>query len=83
MLFIFSTPVFIRHLCQLKTVVILHRCLIRALPLAKFSAIMPDIITCNRAVMTCDCTCLGYIWQCDKNRNDPICVMPLKVAKAT
>ncbi len=83
MLFIFSTPVFIRHLCRLKTVVILYRCLIHALPLAKFSTTMPDIITCNRVVMTCDCTCLGYIWQCDKNRNDPTCVMPLKVAKGT
>jgi hypothetical protein len=29
-LFIFSTPGFIRHLWQLKTVVILHRCLIGA-----------------------------------------------------
>ncbi len=32
MLFIFSTPVFIRHLWQLKTLVFLHRCLIRAVP---------------------------------------------------
>ncbi len=30
MLFIFSTPVLIRHLWQLKTVVFLHRCLICA-----------------------------------------------------
>ncbi len=33
MLFIFSTPVLIRHLWQLKTVDFLHWCLIRALPL--------------------------------------------------
>jgi len=30
MLFIFSTPVLIRHLLELKTVVFLHWCLIRA-----------------------------------------------------
>ena len=30
MLFIFSTPVFIRHLWQLKTVIILHRCLLHS-----------------------------------------------------
>ncbi len=30
MLFIFSTPVIFRHLWQLKTVVLLHRCLIQA-----------------------------------------------------
>ncbi len=30
MLFIYSTPVLIRHLCQLKTVAFLHWCLIRA-----------------------------------------------------
>jgi len=30
MLFIFSTPVVIRHLWQLKTAVFLHRCLISA-----------------------------------------------------
>ncbi len=29
MLFIFSTPVLIRHLWQLKTIVFLHRCLLR------------------------------------------------------
>jgi hypothetical protein len=33
MLFIFSTPVLIRHLQQLKTVVFLHWCLICAVPL--------------------------------------------------
>jgi len=33
MLFIFSTPVFIRHLWQLKTVVLLHGCLIFAVQL--------------------------------------------------
>ncbi len=31
MLFIFSTPLLIRHLWQLKTVVFLHRCLLGAL----------------------------------------------------
>ena len=33
MLFIFSTPVLIRYLCQLKTVVFLHWCLLCAVPL--------------------------------------------------
>jgi len=33
MLFIFSTPVLIRHLWQLKTVVSLHWCLILGVPL--------------------------------------------------
>ncbi len=36
MLFIFSTPVWIRHLWQLKTVVLLHRCLICALLLTNY-----------------------------------------------
>ncbi len=36
MLLIFSTLVFIRHLWQFKTVVFLHWCLIRALPLTSF-----------------------------------------------
>jgi len=31
MLFIFSTPVLIRHLWQLKTVVVLHWCLIHSI----------------------------------------------------
>jgi hypothetical protein len=35
MLFIFSTPVLNRHLWQLKTVVFLHWCLIRAVVLCK------------------------------------------------
>jgi hypothetical protein len=34
MLFIFSTPVSIRHLWQVKTVVFQHKCLIRAHPLS-------------------------------------------------
>jgi hypothetical protein len=34
MLFIFSTPVFIRHQWQLKTVVFMHRCLICAVLLS-------------------------------------------------
>ncbi len=33
MLFIFSTPVLIRHQCQLKTVIFLHWCLMCAVPL--------------------------------------------------
>jgi hypothetical protein len=33
MMFIFSTPVLIRHLWQLKTVVFLHWCILRAVPL--------------------------------------------------
>ncbi len=36
MQFIFSTPVLIRHLCQLKTAVFLHRCLICTVPLESF-----------------------------------------------
>ncbi len=36
MLFIFTTPVLIRHPWQLKTVVFLHRCLIRAVLLSMF-----------------------------------------------
>ncbi len=32
MLFIFSTPVSIKHLRQLKTVIFLHWCLLRAVP---------------------------------------------------
>jgi hypothetical protein len=36
MLFIFSTPVLIRHLWQLKTVDFLHWCLMRVFPLDKF-----------------------------------------------
>ncbi len=35
MLFIFTTPVSIRHLCQLKTVVFLHGCLICTVQLTK------------------------------------------------
>ncbi len=35
MLFIFSTPVLIRHLWQLKTVAFLHGCLIRTVLLIK------------------------------------------------
>ncbi len=34
MLFIFSTPVLIRHMCQLKTAVFRHWCLIRAVLLS-------------------------------------------------
>jgi hypothetical protein len=37
MLFIFSTPVVIRHLWQLKTVVFLHWCLICAILIYTFS----------------------------------------------
>jgi len=37
MQFIFSTPVLIRHLWQLKTAVFLHRCLICTVPLLFFS----------------------------------------------
>jgi hypothetical protein len=37
MYFIFSTPVLIRNLWQLKTVVFLHWCLIRALLLAVYN----------------------------------------------
>jgi len=33
MLFVYSTPVLIRHLWHLKTVAFLHWCLIRAVPL--------------------------------------------------
>jgi len=29
------------------------------------------------------CTCLGHLGWGDKNRNDPICVAPPKVAKAS
>ncbi len=37
MLFIFSTPVLIRHLWHLKTAVFVHWCLIRAVPLPYFT----------------------------------------------
>jgi hypothetical protein len=40
MSFIFSAPVIIRHLWQLKTVVYLHRCLIRAFILHMLSVVM-------------------------------------------
>ncbi len=30
-----------------------------------------------------NCTCLGHLGWCDTNRNDPICVAPSKVAKAS
>ncbi len=29
------------------------------------------------------CTCLGHLVRHDKNRNDPICATPAKVAKAS
>ncbi len=45
-------------------------------PLAKFGTILPVTVKRN-------CTCLGQLWRCDKNRNDPISVMPPKVAEAS
>ncbi len=34
--------------------------------LAMFRAMMPDIATHNRSVLTCDCHCLVHLGQCDK-----------------
>ncbi len=47
MLFIFSTPVLIRYLWQLKTVVFLHLCLMRTVLLPKINSliILAHIIT--------------------------------------
>ncbi len=51
MLFIFSMPVFIRHLWPHKTVVFMHWCLIRAVLL--HSTKEPK--TSNRAHISCQC----------------------------
>jgi hypothetical protein len=55
---------------------ILARMIKAVFPLAKYSAIMP-------VTVTRDCSCLGHIGHCDTNRNDLICVVPPKVAKAS
>ncbi len=67
MLSIFSTPVLIRHLWQLKAVVFLHRCLICAVLLMTLNIVMQW-----PALKTCYAT-----------RSNPICVMSTKVAKAS
>ncbi len=43
MLLFFSTPVLIRHLCQLKTVVFLHWCLMRVV-LFQLDLLIPSIV---------------------------------------
>ncbi len=45
MLFIFSTPVLIRHLWQLKTAVFLHRCLI-------CTALLTDVQKKEKPILT-------------------------------
>jgi hypothetical protein len=55
---------------------ILARMIKDVFPMAKFSAKTP-------ATVTRDCTCLGHLGHCDTNRNDLICVVPPKVAKAS
>jgi hypothetical protein len=51
MVFIFSTPVFIRHLLQLKTVVLLHWCPIHALLLNKNEGDISVIIDHYRSIL--------------------------------
>jgi hypothetical protein len=57
MLFIFSTPVLIRHLWQLKTVVFLHWCQICALPRSigneGFQAVQPTQIRGKHSSLFC------------------------------
>jgi hypothetical protein len=50
MLFIFSTPLLIRHLWQLKTVIFLYWCLISALPLVRMMQLGIIEISLNRLV---------------------------------
>ncbi len=46
------------------------------IPLVKCSLIMPTTVTW-------DCTCLTHLGRHDTSRNDPKCVIPPKVAKAS
>ncbi len=52
-------------------------------PLAKVSAITPKTVTRDSDTRQSLLTCLGHLGQHDINRNDPICVVPPKVAKAS
>ncbi len=52
-------------------------------PLAKVSAIMLATATRDRDTRQSLLTCLGHLGRRNINRNDPICVVPPKVAKAS
>ncbi len=54
MLFIFSTPVLIRHLWQLKTVVFLHQCLIHALQIALIISHPFQNYFCKKFIEICE-----------------------------
>jgi hypothetical protein len=58
MLFIFSTPVLIRHLWQLKTVVILHWCLICAVLLMSCAHLPCLLPALSASCLVCSLPCL-------------------------